>query len=103
MNNMLSLCGVVLNCFLAPDFKDSKSGEVIKGRYKCQMLCDTVLKNGEQRKEMINLSYVDRQLFEGLAGHVVAVPVGAYSSGRTIGYYMTGNEVEDLGKFAGED
>jgi hypothetical protein len=52
---------------------------------------------------MINLSYDDRQLFEGLAGHVVAVPVGAYSSGRTIGYYMTGNEVEDLGKFAGED
>jgi hypothetical protein len=94
---MLNLHGKIINVYKAPDFKDQKTGEVTPGRYKIQMQAENILKNGEKRVELVQLTTDRPDIYNGLENHLVSVPVGGFVNGRTIGFYLTADEPDDLG------
>lgn len=87
---MLTLSGTVLNVYQAPQGV-SKAGEAYGGGYKVQLQASNELKNGETRIELITLTAKEPGAFRDLMGKVVRVPVGVFSSGSGVQFYITQN------------
>lgn len=76
--SMLTLHGIVKNVFQTPDGKD-KEGNKFGGEHKVQILADNLLKNGETRCELVNLTVEDPAKFQSSINKEVSVPVGVFA------------------------
>lgn len=85
---MLSLTGQLFNVFRTDPSTDKKTGEVRPAQDRVQLMCETILPNGESRMELVTLKVDDGELYRAFKGQPVVVPVGAFVSGRDIIFYV---------------
>lgn len=73
---MLKLSGTLLNTFISADYT-KEDGSVIKGKTKVQLLVQTILKNGESKNELLDISIPPHKisLFKDKVNEVVEVDV----------------------------
>ncbi|MDO9305110.1 MAG: hypothetical protein Q7T77_07245 [Sulfuricurvum sp.] len=74
---MIKLSGTLLNVYTSNDFTNKETGEVVRGKNKLQLLFETPLKNGDTRKELIDISIPASKvtLYRGQENEVVEVDV----------------------------
>ncbi|WP_249928767.1 hypothetical protein [Pseudoalteromonas sp. S3260] len=84
--SMLTLSGQLINIFESP--KGVKDEKEYGGQDKIQILGEVVLQNGESRNDLITLTTHDKQLFEGLKGKSIRVPVSVFANGKSITYFI---------------
>lgn len=85
---MFTLCGQVANVFVQPGGTSKKTGEVFDPRDKVQILGQLPLPSGGHKLELVTLNVEDARLFQAAQGKTIRVPVGVYSIGRTVGYFI---------------
>lgn len=85
---MLTLEGQVVNVFVTPQGTNRETGEVYGGIHRVQIMAENVLRNGETRVELVDLTVDDPTPFQKLRGRRVRVPVGAYVSGGSIRFFL---------------
>ena len=85
---MFTLCGQVANVFIQPGGTSKKTGETFDPRDKVQILGSIPLAAGGHKLELVTLNVEDATIFQGLVNKVVRVPVGFYSIGKTVGYFI---------------
>ena len=93
---MLTLNGVIQNCFSKPAAADKETGEVRPASHHVQILAENVLENGEKRMDMVTLKIHQLGAFKRLEGQRVSVPVGAFVSGKNIQFYSLKTEPEPI-------
>jgi hypothetical protein len=79
--SMLTMTGTLLNVFKTPEGKN-KEGESFGGNQKIQVLGSVFLQNGEERKQLIDLTCHEVDSFEPLLGEDISFPVGVMSPGK---------------------
>ena len=74
---MIKLSGTLLNVYTSNDFTNKETGEVVRGKNKLQLLLETPLKNGDTRKELIDISIPASKvaLYRGQENEIVEVDV----------------------------
>lgn len=74
---MIKLSGTLLNVYTSNDFTNKETGEVVRGKNKIQLLLEIPLKNGDSRKELIDLSIPSSKvaLYKGQENELVEVDV----------------------------
>lgn len=72
---MLTLNGILHNCYEQAESKDRETGEVRPAHIKAQILCENTTPTGEKRFEMVTLK-VHHDSYRKLVGQHVRVPVG---------------------------
>jgi hypothetical protein len=85
---MFTLCGQVANVFIQPGGTSKKTGEAFDPRDKVQILGSIPLSAGGHKLELVTLNVEDATIFQSLVNKVVRVPVGFYSIGKTVGYFI---------------
>lgn len=85
---MFTLCGQVANVFIQPGGTSKKTGEVFDPRDKVQILGSVPVTTGGHKLELVTLNVEDATIFQTLLNKVVRVPVGFYSVGKTVGYFI---------------
>jgi hypothetical protein len=85
---MFTLCGQVANVFIQPGGTSKKTGEAFDPRDKVQILGSIPLSAGGHKLELVTLNVEDATIFQNLVNKVVRVPVGFYSIGKTVGYFI---------------
>ena len=85
---MFTLCGQVANVFIQPGGTSKKTGEVFDPRDKVQILGSVPVATGGHKLELVTLNVEDATIFQNLLSKSVRVPVGFYSSGKTVGYFI---------------
>lgn len=93
---MLTLNGIVQNCFSRPASTDKETGEVRPATDHVQILAENVLETGEKRLDMVTLKVHAIAAFKKLEGQRVSVPVGAFVSGKNVQFYSLKTEPEPL-------
>ena len=93
---MLTLNGIVQNCFSRPASTDKETGEARPATDHVQILAENVLENGEKRMDMVTLKVHQLGAFKRLEGQRVSVPVGAFVSGKNIQFYSLKTEPEPI-------
>jgi len=86
--SMFTLTGQVVNVFTAPKGISKKTGEEYGGQDKVQILGDIPLTGGESRKELVTLTTDQGESLSKMVGRDVTAPVGFYTSGKAVGYYI---------------
>jgi len=89
---MLTLNGIIQNCFSRPASTDKETGEIRPATDHVQILAENVLETGEKRLDMVTLKVHAPETYRKLVGQRVSVPVGAFVSGSSIQYYSLRNE-----------
>lgn len=84
---MLTLQGQVVNVFLTPEGVNRDTGEAYGGLHRVQIMAENVLRNGEKRAELVDLTVDDPTPFKRLQGRLVRVPVGAFVAGNQIRFF----------------
>ena len=84
---MLMLHGTILNIYETPTGTNRETGETYGGQHRVQLMTDTILRNGEERRELVDLNVRDVRPFHELRGEAVAVPVGVFANGSTVRYF----------------
>lgn len=84
---MLTLHGTVANVLLTPEGVNRETGESYGGRHQVQLEVEKELKNGQTRKDFVNLNVDDPAPFKQLEGQKVRVPVGAFATGGQIRFF----------------
>ena len=92
---MLTLNGIVQNCYEQPESKDKETGEIRPASLRAQILCENTTQSGEKRLEMVTLK-VHSDAFRKLVGQKVRVPVGAFVAGGAIMFYSLRTESQPL-------
>lgn len=90
--SMLSLNGVVANCFDTPASVDKKTGEVRPAACRVQIHAKNTLENGQVRLELVTLKVDSIESYKKLEGKTVSVPVGAFVANGSILYYALRSE-----------
>jgi len=85
---MFTLCGKVANVFIQPGGTSKKTGEVFDPRDKVQILGSVPVATGGHKLELVTLNVEDATIFQNLLSKLVRVPVGFYSIGKTVGYFI---------------
>lgn len=93
---MLTLNGIVQNCFSKPASTDKETGEVRPASDHVQILAENILETGEKRLDMVTLRVHSIATYRKLVGQRVSVPVGAFVSGKSIQFYSLRNEPEPV-------
>lgn len=91
---MLTLNGIVQNCFSKPAATDKETGEIRPASDHVQILAENILETGEKRLDMVTLRVHAIGTYRKLVGQRVSVPVGAFVSGKNIQFYSLRNEPE---------
>lgn len=89
---MLSLNGIVANCFDTPASTDKKTGEVRPASCRVQVHAKNTLENGQVRLELVTLKVDSIEPYKRLEGKSVSIPVGAFAVNGSIMYYALKNE-----------
>lgn len=89
---MLTLNGMVQNVFNKPESKDKETGEIRPATENVQILAENTLESGEKRFEMVTMKVPKGEVYRGLVGQQVRVPVGAFVANGAILYYALRNE-----------
>jgi hypothetical protein len=98
---MLTLNGLVMNTFMTSGATDKTTGEVFQPKSKVQVLCESALRNGEMRMELVTLTVEDVRPYEALKGRQVRVPVGAFAVGGGVQYFaLRGQKPDELAQVA---
>lgn len=88
---MLSLTGTVINVYESPKGVMKETGEIYGGQSRIQLMCENVLKNGQKRMDLVDLSVGDVSAYRDALGKPVSVPVGVYvSNGKPAFYAIKG-------------
>lgn len=90
--SMLSLNGVVANCFDTPASTDKKTGEIRPASSRVQIHARNTLENGQVRLELVTLKVESIEPYKRLEGKTVSVPVGAFALHGSIMYYALRSE-----------
>lgn len=90
--SMLSLNGVVANCFDTPASTDKKTGEIRPASCRVQIHARNTLENGQVRLELVTLKVDSIEPYKRLEGKTVSVPVGAFALNGSIMYYALRSE-----------
>jgi len=93
---MLTLNGIIQNCFSRPASTDKETGEIRPATDHVQILAENVLESGEKRLDMVTLKVHAIAAFKKLEGQRVSVPVGAFVSGKNVQFYSLKTEPEPL-------
>ena len=93
---MLTLNGIIQNCFSRPASTDKETGEIRPATDHVQILAENVLETGEKRLDMVTLKVHAIAAFKKLEGQRVSVPVGAFVSGKNVQFYSLKTEPEPL-------
>lgn len=83
---MLQMTGKVINAFVQAGGKD-KDGKTYEPRSKVQLLGEMVLKDGEIKNELVDLTVDDLEDWKSYIGKDVIVDVGAYAPAKNTVYY----------------
>lgn len=84
---MLSLTGQLVNVAHMPEGK-REDGTKYGGDYQIQLMCNTALKNGENRVELVNLRVPDDKPFQRFAGKTITLPVSCFAKQSVIVYFI---------------
>lgn len=88
---MLSLTGTVINVYESPKGVMKETGEIYGGQSRIQLMCENVLKNGQKRMDLVDLSVTDALPYRDSIGKPVSVPVGVYvNAGKPAFYAIKG-------------
>lgn len=90
---MLSLTGTVINVYESPRGVMKETGETYGGQSRIQLMCENVLKNGQKRMDLVDLSVGDVSAYRDALGKPVSVPVGVYVSNGKPAFYAIKGEV----------
>ena len=82
---MLTLNGVVANCFDTPE--SNRAGVVRPAASRVQIHAENTLENGQKRLELVTLKVKDIKPYLELIGKAVRVPVGCFVASGAIMYY----------------
>lgn len=93
--SMLSLTGQVINVFQVPE-GTNKEGEKYGGQDRVQIMAENVLRNGETRVDLIDLTVENAKAYTDLKGKRVCVPVGAFCSKNAVQFYIPKGSVPSL-------
>lgn len=94
---MFRLTGEVVHVFVSPKGVSKKTGEEYGGQDKVQIIGDVPLKGGETRKELVTLTTDQGEAVQKLIGQPVTAPVGFYTSGKDVGFYIPkGHAIQPL-------
>lgn len=93
---MLLLEGKLQNTYLSPTGVNRKTGEEYGGQSRIQLLCELKLQNGEKKLDIVSLSVDDLQPYLSLADETIRVPVGVFSSGKGLSYYVPKGSVPEV-------
>lgn len=85
---MLTLNGQVVNVFQAPTGKNKETGVEYGGQNRVQIMAENMLKNGDRRVDLVNLTVTNPEAYKSLQGLTVRVPVGAFAKGDNINFYV---------------
>ena len=95
---MFALCGQVLNVYLQSGGVSKKTGEEYEARDKVQFLGEFSLQEGGKRLELVTLTVDDARPYKAVEGKRVRVPVGFFSSGKNVQFYIPkGSRLELVG------
>jgi len=81
------MTGEVFNVLLTPT-GTNRNGEQYGGDHQVQIMGETILTNGEKRKELVTLRTDHPEAFKKLLGKTIAVAIGAFVRNGSIVYYM---------------
>ena len=78
----------LLHLFINADYTNKETGEISIGKVKLQLLIQSILKNGESKNELIDISIPksDYEKYKSKVGSTVEVPVGIITKGQ-VTYY----------------
>lgn len=85
---MFTLCGQVANVYVQPGGTSKKTGEAFDPRDKVQILGHVPLQGGGTKLDLVTLNVEDARLFQAALNKTIRVPVGVYSLGKTVGYFI---------------
>lgn len=85
---MFTLCGQVANVYVQPGGTSKKTGEVFDPRDKVQILGHVPLQGGGSKLELVTLNVEDAKVFQQYQGKDIRVPVGVFSLGKTVGFFI---------------
>lgn len=77
---LLTMTGTLLNVFKTP--LSQKDGKEFGGNYKIQVLGSVDLQNGENKKQLIDLTCHDIDAFEPYEGTEISFPVGVVAMAK---------------------
>lgn len=86
--SMLTLNGTIKNVFQVPEGKDKKTGAEYGGHYRVQIDVVNVLRNGETRFDVVNLTTDSPQEYKSHIGQMAHIPVGVFQSNGSIQFYI---------------
>lgn len=93
---MFTLCGEVANVYVQPGGTSKKTGESFDPRDKVQIIGQLPMSTGGHKLELVSLNVEDARLYEQAIGKTIRVPVGVYSTGKTVGYFIPQGAVPKL-------
>ena len=85
---MLSLTGTLINTFKT-EGGVNKDGETYEPQNKIQLLGDVANPNGTVKKDMYTLTVKNIEEFAQFANEEIIVPIGVFSSGKQLTYFVT--------------
>jgi hypothetical protein len=87
---MITLHGKVLTVIRHAE-STSKDGEKREAYNQVQLLTTDLTRDGQERMGVQTLTTARPDEFEALSGRDIAVTVGAYAKGQSVGFYMAPN------------
>ena len=91
---MLSLEGLLMNCFMGNEYVDTKTGVITPATLKVQMLCDVPQKSGDSKKELITMTVKEvalNDIYKSLVNSFIRVPIGVMANGKSLSYWILPN------------
>lgn len=85
---MFTLCGQVANVYVQPGGTSKKTGEAFDPRDKVQIIGHIPLQGGGSKLDLVTLNVEDARLFQSALNKTIRVPVGVYSVGKSVGYFI---------------
>jgi hypothetical protein len=80
--------GKMFGGYQKPDFTNKETGEVAKGKYVIQLMVANMLKNGQIKKELVDISLPPERVkdYEGQDGKTVQVRCDYISKEKVVFY-----------------
>lgn len=85
---MFTLCGQVANVYVQPGGTSKKTGEAFDPRDKVQIIGHIPLQGGGSKLDLVTLNVEDARVFQSALNKTIRVPVGVYSVGKSVGYFI---------------